>query len=182
MAVSQHLVALLLAGVQPPATDAPASAPPAAAADAESLMGIFESLCLSNGSVPAGFEAAAWSDFPEPLRLMNTYGHGGTFYRRSDPAIYIARTEGPGHLAPGVETRCGVAARGIETSGIVERLKARAQADKAADLGMGPIKTTMIFGKGGAFTVTRVEDDWVIVRSMGIMIAIDPARRSRKRK
>lgn len=182
MAVSPHLVALLLAALQPPAADAPASAAASPAVDADSLMGIFEGLCLSNGSVPAGFEAAAWSDFPEPLRLMNTYGHGGTFFRRPDPATYIARTEGPGHMAPGVETRCGVAARKIETDGIVKRLKEVAQAEKVMDLGMGAMKTTMIVGKGGAFTVTRVEDDWVIVRSMGILIALEPPRRNRKRK
>lgn len=183
MAVSPHLAVLLLAGLQPPAADAPAppAAPPAAAVDAESLMGTFESVCLANESVPAGFERVAWSDFPEPLRLMNTYDHDGTFFRRSDPATYLALTEGPGHMAPGVETRCGVAARGIETAGIVERLKERARAEKATDLGIGGVKTTMIFGKGGAFTVTRVEDDWVIVRSTRIMMTIEPPRR-RKRK
>jgi hypothetical protein len=183
MAVSPYLVALLLAGLPPPAADAPESAPaavPPAAADAGSLMAIFESLCLSNGGAPAGFETAAWSDFPEALRLMNTYDHGGTFLRRSDPATYIARTEGPGHMAPGVETRCSVAARGIETAGIVKRLKERARAEKTSDLGMGGVTTTLIFGKGGAFTVTRAEDDWVIVRSMGILMFLEPPRRKRK--
>jgi len=186
MAVAQHLVALLLAGAQPPAADAPASASataPPAAVDADSLMAIFESVCLSSGNVPSGFETVAWSDFPEPLRLMNTYDHGGTFFRRSNPATYIARTSGPGHMAPGVETRCGVAAQGIETAGIIKRLKDRAQAEKAIELGTGGLKSTMIVGRGGAFTVARFEENWVIVRSMGIMIAVDAVpRRYRKRK
>lgn len=182
MAVPAHLAALLLAAVQPPAADAPAPMP-AAAADAEAVMGIFESVCLSDGKAPAGFETAAWSDFPEPLRLMNTYDHGGAFFRRASPATYIARTEGPGHMMPGIETRCGVAAQGIETAGIVERLRKRAQAEKASDLAIAGAATTMIFGRGGAFTVTRVDEGWVIVRSMGIMIRADAVpRRYRKRK
>jgi hypothetical protein len=178
MAVPPLLVALLLAALEP-AADAPARA---AAVDAEALMATFEDVCLSNVSVPTGFETAAWSDFPEPLRLMNTYGHDGTFFRRPDPATYIARTEGPGHMTPGVETRCSVAARGIETAGIVKRLKARARAKKVMDLGTGATTTTMIVGQGGAFTVARAEDDWVIVRSMTILIQVPLPTLQRKPK
>jgi hypothetical protein len=182
MAVPLLLAALLLSGSQPAA--APAPAPAADPAGADSVMEIFESVCLSNGKTPAGFAEAAWSDFPEALRLMNTYDHGGSFFRRSSPATYIARTQGAGHLAPGIETRCGVAAQGIDTTAIVERLQKLAQAERTGEVGASTGNpTTVIFGKGGAFTVTRPGDNWVIVRSMGMMIPADAVhRRFRKRK
>lgn len=174
MAVAPHLVALLLAGAQPA---------PDPVGHANEVMEVFESVCLAGGEAPARFGAAAWSEFPEALRLMNTYNHGGTFFRRSDGAIYIAQTQGPGHMMPGIETRCGVAAQGIETAAIVDRLRKRAQAEKTSDIGAGETATTLIFGKGGAFTVTRAADSWVIVRSMGMMIPADAvSRRYRKRK
>jgi hypothetical protein len=185
MAIAQQLAAILLAGAQPPAADSSAPAQtPTAAADADSVMGIFESVCLSGGKVPAGFEAAAWSDFPKPLVLMNTYDHGGSFFRRASPAIYLARTQGPGHMMPGIETRCGVAAQGIETAALIERLKKRAKAERTSEVGAATGNpTTIVFGKGGAFTVTRADEDWVIVRSMGMMIPADAVpRRYRKRK
>ena len=75
-----------------------------------------------------------------------------------------------------------MAARGIETSGIIKRLKKRAQAEKVLTLGMGATASTMIVGKGGAFTVARSGDDWVIVRSMGIMMAIPLPSLDRERK
>lgn len=182
MAVFPLFAALLLTGAQPPAADAPVSTP-APAADADAVMGIFESVCLSDGEAPAGFETAAWSDFPEALRLMNTYDHGGTFLRRASPATYIARTQGPGHLMPGIETRCGVAAQGIETAEIVERLRKSAQAEKTSELAVAGASATMISGKGGAFTVMRVAENWVIVRSMDTLIRADSIpRRYRKRK
>lgn len=185
-AAPAHLAALLLAAVQPPADAAapsdPAAVRPALAADA--VMEIFESVCLSGGKAPAGFETASWSDFPEALRLMNTYDHGGAFFRRTGPTIYIARTQGAGHLMAGIETRCGVAAQGVETAGIVETLRKRAQAENTAEVGAATGNpSTVIFGKGGAFTVTRAPENWVIVRSMGMMIPADSVpRRYRKRK
>jgi hypothetical protein len=181
-------IALLLAAAQPAAGGAPASAsaavPTADAAGADAVMRIFESVCLSNDKAPAGFETAAWSDFPEALRLMNTYDHDGTFFRRSDRTIYIARTRGAGHLMPGVETRCGVAAQALETAGMIEALKKRAQAERTAEVGAATANpSTVIFGRGGAFTVTRAAENWVIVRSMGMMIPADAvSRRYRKRK
>lgn len=186
-----QLAALLLAAAQPPAADSAVSAPPAARsaaaadpADAAVVMEIFESVCLSGGKAPAGFETAAWSDFPEALRLMNTYDHDGAFFRRAGPTIYVARTRGAGHLMPGIETRCGVAAQGVETAGIVETLRKRAQADRTAEIGAATGNPSIaIIGKGGAFTVTRAPDNWVIVRSMGLMIPADSVpRRYRKRK
>lgn len=185
MALSPYLTAILLAGAQPAAADAPEPVPaPSPAAGADLVMEIFEDVCLSGGKGPAGFESAAWSDFPEALALMNTYDHGGTFHRRSNPAIYIVRTQGPGHMMPGIETRCGVAAQGIETAGIVERLKTRAGADRTSEIGASTGNpSTVVIGKGGAFTVTRAAENWVIVRSMGLMIPADAVtRRYRKRK
>lgn len=179
MALAPLFAALLLTGAQPPAADGPAPT----AADADAVMGMFESVCLSNGKAPAGFETVAWSDFPEALRLMNTYDHGGTFLRRASPATYIARTEGPGHMTPGLETRCGVAAQGLETAGIVERLRKSAQVEKTSEMAVAEVAMTLIVGKGGAFTVTKAAENWVIVRRMDMMIpAGSIPRRYRKRK
>lgn len=168
------LAALLLAAAQPA---------PDPLAYADEVMEVFESVCLKGGKAPAGFETTAWSEFPEPLKLMNTYDHAGTFLRRSDRSMYIAETRGPGHMMPGIETRCGVAAQGIDKAAIVDRLTKLAQADKSPEVTMGEMKMTMIFGKGGAFTVYDSEDRWVIVRSMGLMIPADSVpRRYRKKK
>lgn len=183
MVISPHIVALLLAGAQPEAADRPGSTP-AGSVDAASVLGIFESVCLSGGKAPAGFEAAVWTDFPKALVLMNTYGHGGTFFRRASPATYIARTQGAGHMTRGIETRCGVAAQGLDTAAMIERLKKRAQAEKSSEVGASTGNpTTVILGKGGAFTITRADENWVIVRSMGFLIPADSvSRRHRKRK
>jgi hypothetical protein len=179
------LGALLLATAQPAAADAQASTPPAAApaaaADADSIFVIFESVCLSYGETPAGFEAAAWSDFPPAVRLLNTYGHSGTFFRRADPETWMTRTSGEGHMMPGMETRCGIAARGIEKAAIVDRLRKRARAEESRQIGGGAM--TLIVGPGGIFDVTEADDGWVIVRTMEILIRVDPvAGRKRKRK
>lgn len=191
MAVPFHLVALALAGAQP-AVDAQASAPApapvraAATVDAAALLGIFESACLPGGSdAPAGFETAAWSDFPAPLRLMNTYTHEGSFSRSADRAVYFARTSGPGHMAPGLEKRCAVAAQGVDPAAVVERLKARVEADKASEVTVAGVWSAMLMGKSGFYTVTRAEGDWLIVRSMDILIPanmVSPRHLRRKGK
>ena len=103
---------------------------------------------------PGRFARAAGSDFPEPLRLMNTrpWRH---LLPPPDPATYIARTEGPATYGAG-RRRSGTAwlpvSRRPESS---SACKARAQAEKIMDLGMGAMKPTHDLGKGGAFTVTR---------------------------
>ena len=159
--------ALALAAAQP--------APPAdgSRTDSAAVLALFESICLSGAQAPAGFEPVAWSDFPDALRFMNSYGHGGTFLRSAAPTLtYIAQTRGPGHMSPGIETRCGVAVRGVDIAPIVARLRAVARARPMEPLEMGGTSTTMLIGDGGAFTVTRAEDEWVIVRSLGMMIAL----------
>jgi len=172
MTFSLELAALTLAAAQP--------APAAAEA---TVLELFERICLSGGEAPAGFERAAWSDFPAPLRLMNTYDHDGTFLRNAGPpTVYVAQTRGAAHMGPGLETRCGVAAQGIQTEAIVARLSERARARPARPLEMGGVSTTMIIGESGAFTVTRVEDDWVIVRSLGIMIPAEMLRGGDRRR
>jgi hypothetical protein len=154
-----------------------------AAVDSEAVYAIFESVCLSGGEIPAGFEAVAWSDFPQAVRLLNTYGYSGAFFSRADPEAWIARTQGGAHMPLGVERRCGIAARGIETAGIVERLIRRAKADGTSEIGGGPMAMTLIAGRDGVFDVTRAEDGWVIVRSMEFLIRADLVpRRYRKGK
>jgi hypothetical protein len=178
MAVSFHLAALVLAAAQAGPADAPVAAPaPApAAADAAAVLDIFETVCLSDGALPPGFESAAWADFPPGLRLMNTYDHAGSFSRSADRAIYFARTGGPGHMSPGLEKRCAVAAQGIDSAAIVQRLKARTGAEEAPEVAVAGVTSTMVIGKGGFFTVSRTEDSWVIVRSMDILIPANMVR------
>lgn len=172
------------AAAQPAPADTLAPTIPATSpADADSIFAIFESVCLSGGETPAGFETAAWSDFPPATRLLNTYGYQGTFLRRAEPETWIARTQAGAHMPLGVERRCGIAARGIETAGIVERLTRRAKADGTSEIGGGPLAMTLIAGRDGVFDVTRAEDGWVIVRSMEFLIRADMVpRRYRKGK
>jgi len=174
MAASSYLVAIALAAVQPD----PAEAAVASSADTAALIDLFERVCLTNGDAPAGFAAAQWSDFPAPLRLMNTYGHGGTFLRSEMPSpTYIARTEGSGHMAPGLETRCGVAARGVDVSRILSHLAERTGARPgAAPAAMGDVSMHMLIGDRHAVTVYETQDNWVIVRNMGIMIPANMVR------
>ena len=179
------LLALLLAGAQPAAADAqtPASgaAPTASAADSDALFAVFEQVCLSGGETPAGFETAAWSDFPAALGFLNTYDAPGTFFRRAEPETWIARTRGEAHMMPGIETKCGIAARGIDAAATVERLKKRAKAERTSQIGEGAM--TLIIGQGGVFDVTSREDGWVLVRTTEILIRADSVPgRYRKRK
>ena len=166
MIMSLQLATFMLAAAQPPP-----------AAPEATVLELFERICLSGGEAPEGYERVAWSEFPASLRLMNTYDHDGTFLRRvGPPAVYVAQTRGAAHMGPGLETRCGVAAQGIQTDAIVARLAERARAQPARPLEMAGVTVTMVIGEGGAFTVTRVEDDWVIVRSLGIAIPAEMPR------
>jgi hypothetical protein len=176
------LLALLAAAAQPAAAGAQApavAAPPASTADTDAAFALFESICLSGGEPPAGFETAAWTDFPPAVRLLNTYGYSGTFFRRADPETWVARTRT--ESAMGIETKCGIAARGIETETVIERLKKRAKAQAPTRIGGGAM--TLIVGQGGIFDVTGAEDGWVIVRTSEILVRADLVpRRYRKRK
>ena len=177
------LLALLLAAAQPVAADAPTpgTASTAPVADTDSIFAIFESVCISGGEIPAGFGTAAWGDFPQAVRLLNTYGYSGTFFRRADPEAWIARTRNEGPM--GIETKCGIAARGLETETIIERLKKRARAEVTSRIGGDARAMTLIAGRGGIFDVTRAEDGWVIVRASEILIRADSVpSRYRKRK
>jgi hypothetical protein len=53
------LLASLLAGAPPTAAAEPQAPAPVAAVESEAVYAIFESVCLSGGEIPAGFEAAA---------------------------------------------------------------------------------------------------------------------------
>ena len=178
------LLASLLAGAQPTAAaepQSPAPVPSVPEANADAVYATFESVCLSGGEPPAGFEAAAWSEFPPAVRLLNTYGYSGTFFRRADPEAWIARTRTESPV--GIETKCGIAARGLETETIIERLKKRARAEVTSRLGDEARAMTLIAGRGGIFDVTRAEDGWVIVRASEILIRADSVpSRYRKRK
>ena len=175
------LLLALLAAAQPgvAGAQAPAAVAAPAASAADTAFALFESICLSGGEPSAGFETAAWSDFPPAVRLLNTYGYSGTFFRRADPETWVARTRT--ESAMGIETKCGLAARGLETEAVIERLKKRAKAQAPTQIGGGAM--TLIAGDGGIFDVTRAEDGWVIVRASEILIRADlvPSR-YRKRK
>ena len=191
MAFAPHLVALALAAAQPgDGTAAPAAAEPtvvqtgaapAAAGDPGQLLALFDRVCTKRNDAPAEFRSAQWSDFPKALVLMNTYDHGGTFLRSETPSeTYIARTQGAGHMAPGLETRCGVAARlsAGDVAGVVARLAESSGAKVGAPVETNGISMHMLIGDRDAITVYHTADDWVIVRNMGIMI---PANMVRKR-
>jgi hypothetical protein len=175
MALASQIVALALAAAQPaPAAATPAPAVPAA--DAGALIALFERVCMRSEEAQ-GFQAVQWSDFPAPLRLMNTYDHGGTFLKSETPSLtYIARTQGPGHMGPGIEMRCGIAARGADVAPIVSRLAELAGAQASAPLERDGVTMHMLIGRNGAFTVYKTEGDWVIVRSMGIGIPASMVR------
>lgn len=174
-------LALLIACAQPAAAAEPQASAPVQAVDPEAVYAMFESVCLSGNELPAGFETAAWSDFPSAVRLLNTYGSPGTFSRRAEPETWFARTRAEGHMMPGIETKCGIAARGLEKAAMVERLVRRAEADRTSEVGGGAM--TLIIGRKGVFDVTQAEDGWLIVRTTEILIRADsvPAR-YRKRK
>ena len=182
MAFASHLTALALAAFQP------GTAPePAPAADTAAVVDLFERVCVRGEQAPAGFETVPWSDFPEPLRLLNTYGHGGTFLRSETPSpTYVAKTEGESHMAAGREMRCGVAIRGADAPAIVARLAERTRARAMRPMEMGGTSMTMLMGDRAAYTVYRVEDGWVIVRSLEMTIAVparnESGRRERRRQ
>ena len=192
MTVAPHIVALALAAVQPadagtqpaaaqPATGQAAIPPPIVpAADPNALLFLFDRVCVRREEAPAGFTAAQWSDFPEALRLMNTYGHGGTFLRSEIPSLtYIARTQGGAHFGPGIETRCGIAGRAFDSdvSIIVSRLAERASVRPAPPVETNGLSMYMLIGDRDAITVYHTEDGWVILRNMGILIPADMVRR-----
>ena len=185
MALASHLIAFALAAAQPAAATAEPAAPaaPAPAADTAALLDLFERVCLRSEAPPAGFARTQWSDFPAPLQLMNTYGHEGTFLRGETPALtYVASTRGSAHLGPGLETRCGVAARGADVSRIVSHLAERAGAQAVPPVEMDGVSMSMLIGNRGAFTVYETQDNGVIVRSLGILIPAEMVRpRDRRR-
>lgn len=192
MALALHLAALALAAVQPADPAAAAEPPPAAKAEAaaaasapladpEQLLALFDRVCTKREEAPDGFSKAQWSDFPPALVLMNTYDHGGTFLRSEGPSeTYIARTEGAGHMAPGRETRCGVAGRVADPAValIVSRLAESSGAKPGPAVETNGISMHMLIGDRDAITVYDAADGWVILRNMGIMI---PANMVRKR-
>lgn len=172
-----HIFALALAAAQPAA----AEAAPAPAADAGALLDLFDRVCMRGEDAPAGFAPVEWSAFPQPLRLMNTYDHGGTFLRSDAPAVtYIARTSGGAHMAQGLEARCGVAVRGADASQVVTRLAERTGAQAMPTMTTGDLSMTMLISDRG-YTVYSTEDRWVIVRSLDMMIAL-PVQSERRRR
>ena len=191
MAHAPYIVALALAALQPstaaaqPAAAEPAAvqaaAAPPAAGDPQHLLALFDRVCVKRNDAPAGFRSAQWSDFPKALVLMNTYDHGGTFLRSETPSeTYIARTQGGGHMAPGLETRCGVAGRlaGADVAGVVSRLAESSGAKVGQPVETSGVSMHMLIGDRDAVTVYQTADDWVIIRNLGILI---PANMVKKR-
>lgn len=187
MALATHFIILALAAAQPQtggkegAAAEPAAPVASAGVDATAaVLDLFERVCGGNEQAPGGFDVVQWSDFPQALVLMNTYGHGGTFLRSATGEAYIARTQGQAHMGPGRETRCAVAARGIDAARIVAHLAERTGAP-AVPLQVEGVSANMLISDRGAFTVYDVADDWVIVRSMGILIPAEMLRQGNRR-
>ena len=143
------------------AQDAPRSA------DAEILQ-IYDNVCVRGEEAPAGFQPVEWSTFPAALRLLNTYGHGGTFLRREGEGriVYIARTSGAGHDSlVASERRCGVAIRGAN----FDRL-ARAFGRQLGGRPFGPMNMVghkvIMFPSSplGLLSVSEADEGWIIVR------------------
>lgn len=174
MAIVPHIFALALAAAQP-AAEAAAPAP-----DARALLDLFDRVCARGEDAPGGFAAVEWSAFPQPLRLMNTYNHGGTFLRSEAPSVtYVARTRGEAHMGAGLETRCGVAVRGADASQVIALLAERTGARAMPAVTTGDLSMTMLISDRG-YTVYSTEDRWVIVRSLDMMIAL-PVQSERRR-
>jgi hypothetical protein len=165
---------LLLGGTLAIVQPASQATPSAASVVDGPFLAAFVGTCMENGSPPAGFEPSAWSDFPEALRLMNTYNHGGTFLRGSiaDRTAYVARTRGEAHLNPGIETRCGIALQGASYDHLVTALAARLGVEPVDPIEVNGVRSTMLVSRAGMVTVTSTTDDWIILRNMGIMIAV----------
>lgn len=163
------LLALAAAAQEPPASAAPAA--PASMTDA-ALLALFDDVCTRGRDAPAGFRAVEWSSFPEALRFMNTYGHGGTFLRGEEGGrtAYIARTRGEGHLDPGTETRCGVAVQGASHDGLVAALGTRLRTRPVGPIVLGGLSNTLFVSDAGAVSVSQADGEWVIVRTFDMTI------------
>ncbi|HYI63575.1 MAG TPA: hypothetical protein VEW71_01680 [Allosphingosinicella sp.] len=171
--------ALALAATAPLAAAQTAPPPPAIVAAADqardaAFLALFNRVCMENQEPPRGFETIEWSAFPDDLRFMNTYNHGGTFLRseQEGAVLYIARTRGPGHMSPGIETRCGIAGQSADHDRLVAALSAQLGADPGRPLEMGGMTTSMLVSRSGAVSVTRTPGAWIIIRNLGIMIAV----------
>ena len=156
------LITALLA-VSAAAQDAPRSA------DAEILQ-IYNAVCVRGEEAPAGFQPVEWSAFPQALRLMNTYGHEGTFRMRDGGGrtVYIARTTGAGQDSiVAAERRCGVAIRGANFNRLV---RAFAQQLRVRPLEMGMLghKIAMLQSPPGVLSVSEAEEGWIIVRAYDV--------------
>lgn len=162
------LAALLAAAAPAAAAQAPSTPSPDGA-----LVALFDQVCTRNRSAPDGFEAIRWSDVPAPLIFLNTYGHDGTFLRRGqgEGAVYIVKTQGAGHMSPGLETRCGIAAHGVDLDRVVVTLASTLNVPQAAPMEMGGMTVVLLMARDGATSISRTSDGWVIVRGLGLMIA-----------
>jgi hypothetical protein len=171
--VTQRMIALaaLLATAAPVVA---AQAPPPAPSPDGALVALFGEVCTRNRRAPEGFGAIQWSDVPAPLIFLNTYGHDGTFLRRGqgEGAVYIVKTRGPGHLTPGIETRCGIAAHGVDFDRVVATFASILNVPHAAPMEMGGMTVVLLMARDGATSVSRTSDGWVIVRGLGVMIAV----------
>ena len=148
--------------------------PPAAPSPDGALVALFDQVCTRNRAAPEGFEAIQWSDVPAPLVFLNTYGHDGTFLRRGEGegAAYIVKTRGPGHISPGIETRCGIAAHGVDFDRVVATFQSILNVPHAAPMEMGGMTVVLLMARDGATSISRTSDGWVIVRGLGLMVAV----------
>jgi hypothetical protein len=152
------------------ALPAPAAAQDGRSSPDEQVLDLYAALCVRNTGAPAGFVPVEWSSVPAELRLLNTYGHAGTFLRgEADGRIlYAARTTGPGQdsIAAG-EHRCGAAVRGADLDRVARMLTRRFRA-RAMPMNLGPIRATLFQSEQGVISLSEADDGWIIVRAYDV--------------
>jgi hypothetical protein len=139
------------------------------AADAEILQ-IYDAVCVRDQGAPDGFQPVEWNAFPDALRLMNTYGHGGIFLHRDSGgrAIYIARTSGAGHdQMVASERRCGVAIRGANFGRLVTAFGQQLRVNPISMRMVGH-QVAMFQSPQGVLSVSEAEEGWIIVRAFNM--------------
>lgn len=142
-------------------------------ADAEILQ-IYDSVCVRGGDAPAEFQPVEWNTFPAALRLMNTYGHGGTFLLRDagGRTVYIARTSGAGRdRFVEAERRCGVAIRGANFDRLVRAVREQLRVRPLASMRIGGQQIVMFPSSPlGMLSISEADQGWIIVRAYDISL------------
>ena len=163
------IIAAFLLAAQPAPLLASAAQDNRASPEAQ-VLALYDAVCVRSAEAPAGFQPVEWSSFPAALRLLNTYGHAGTFLRGEVDGriLYAASTTGPGRdaIAAG-ERRCGVAIRGANYSRVVSTLS-RQLGVRPMEMNMVGHKVAMLRSPQGVLSVNEGDEGWTIVRAYDV--------------